>query len=67
MTYTNFTKSRLMRLEFWLPGITILGASKPEMNTTHIKRKEKKREGKNVITMLLGSLKQLHLVLSIKY
>ena len=56
-----------MKLEFWLPGITILGASKPQMHTTYIKRKEKKREGKNVITMLLGSLKQLNLVLSIKY
>ena len=29
-----------MKLKFWLPGITI-GASKPQMRTTHIKRKEK--------------------------
>ena len=29
-----------MKLEFWVPGITI-GASKPQMCTTHIKRKEK--------------------------
>ena len=29
-----------MKLEFWVPGITI-GASKPQMCSTHIKRKEK--------------------------